>query len=298
MQNWPAPRVSDPAYPVAISAGRAAAAPGRMTTGLTEPSSPKNGIGTGRSAQILARASPPRTDPVNPAAAMAGCCSSRTPAGTPYTTANVPGGAPAPASASGHDLGGQHRGLRVPLVRLDHHRAAGRQRGRGIPARHREREREVGRGEHRDRADRVHHVPQPGHPGGRRAGDHVQVAAVGQHVAEHPQLAGGAGHLTGQPGGAQRGLGVGQRGQFRGPRVQRVGHRGQRLGPARRPGCGPRRGRPGGRRGRRVHRAVAGLRDRLAGGLPGPRVVSLDHRLPVLLSAPARPAGPRRTRAG
>ena len=99
MQNWPAPRVSDPAYPVAISAGRAAAAPGRMTTGLTEPSSPKNGIGTGRSAQILASASPPRTDPVNPAAAMAGCRSSRTPAGTPYTTANVPGGAPAPASA-------------------------------------------------------------------------------------------------------------------------------------------------------------------------------------------------------
>ncbi len=71
-----------------------------MTTGLTEPSSPKNGIGTGRSAQILASASPPRTDPVNPAAAMAGCCSSRTPAGTPYTTANVPGGAPTPASAS------------------------------------------------------------------------------------------------------------------------------------------------------------------------------------------------------
>ena len=39
----------------------------------------------------------------------------------------------------------------------------------------------------------------------------VGIAAVGQHIAEHPQLAGGAGHLAGQPGAAQGGLGVGQR---------------------------------------------------------------------------------------
>src|SRR5499426_1426283 len=82
-----------------MSPGRAAAAPGRMTTGLTDPSSPKNGIGTGRWAQTAARASPPRADPVNPAAAIAGCLSSRTPAPTPNTTAKVPAGAPAPASA-------------------------------------------------------------------------------------------------------------------------------------------------------------------------------------------------------
>src|SRR5215472_9414691 len=82
-----------------MSPGRAAAAPGRMTTGLTEPSSPKNGIGTGRCAQMAASASPPRADPVNPAAAIAGCFSSRTPASTPNTTAKVPAGAPTPASA-------------------------------------------------------------------------------------------------------------------------------------------------------------------------------------------------------
>ena len=56
-------------------------------------------MGAGRCAQIAASASPPRADPVNPAAAIAGCCSSLTPASTPYTMANVPSGAPAPASA-------------------------------------------------------------------------------------------------------------------------------------------------------------------------------------------------------
>src|SRR5689334_16962790 len=99
VQNWPVPRVSEPAYPVATAAGRENAAPGRTTTGLTEPSSPKNGIGTGRSAQTRARARPPAVDPVNPAAAISGCRSSRSPASTPCTRLNVPAGAPAAASA-------------------------------------------------------------------------------------------------------------------------------------------------------------------------------------------------------
>ena len=64
---------------MAIAAGRENAAPGSTTHGLTEPSSPKNGIGTGRSAQIRARARPPAVDPVNPAAASAGWPSSRRP---------------------------------------------------------------------------------------------------------------------------------------------------------------------------------------------------------------------------
>jgi len=37
VQNWPTPRVSDPAKPAAVSV---VAAPGRITVGLTLPSSP------------------------------------------------------------------------------------------------------------------------------------------------------------------------------------------------------------------------------------------------------------------
>ena len=122
----------------------------------------------------------------------------------------------------------------------------------------------------------------PGTPCGRRAGDHVQVAAVGQHVAEHPQLAGGAGHLAGQPGAAQGGLGVGQRGQVAGLGVQRIGHRPQRRGPASRAERLPAVRGGGRRRGRGVHCLVGGLLDRLPGGLAGPRVISLDHEPSVL----------------
>ena len=56
-------------------------------------------MGTGRSAAILASARPPPVDPVNPAAATAGCWSSLSPACTPWTRPNVPAGAPADASA-------------------------------------------------------------------------------------------------------------------------------------------------------------------------------------------------------
>src|ERR1700722_3441766 len=56
-------------------------------------------MGTGRSAAILARASPPPGNPVNPAAATAGSRSSRSPACTPWIRPNVPAGAPADASA-------------------------------------------------------------------------------------------------------------------------------------------------------------------------------------------------------
>src|SRR2546430_14011687 len=56
-------------------------------------------MGTGWSAAILARASPPPVEPVKPAAAMAGCRSSLSPACTPGIRPNVPAGAPAEASA-------------------------------------------------------------------------------------------------------------------------------------------------------------------------------------------------------
>ena len=56
-------------------------------------------MGTGRSAAIVASASPPPVDPVNPAAATAGWRSSLSPACTPWIRPNVPAGAPAEASA-------------------------------------------------------------------------------------------------------------------------------------------------------------------------------------------------------
>src|SRR5271157_5188127 len=56
-------------------------------------------MGAGRSAAILASARPPPVDPVNPAAATAGCWSSLSPACTPWIRPNVPAGAPAEASA-------------------------------------------------------------------------------------------------------------------------------------------------------------------------------------------------------
>ena len=42
------------------------AASGQTTTALTAPSSPKNGMGTGRAAAMSARARPPFSDPVKP----------------------------------------------------------------------------------------------------------------------------------------------------------------------------------------------------------------------------------------
>ena len=79
VQNWPAPMVSEPAQPLPIASPRAFTAAGITNIGLTEPSSPKNGIGSGRPAQRLNNARPPASDPVKPTALISGCCTNASP---------------------------------------------------------------------------------------------------------------------------------------------------------------------------------------------------------------------------
>ena len=57
-------------------------------------------MGSGRPFARSYSARPPPSDPVNPAAVMAGCWTSLRPASVPCSTANVPSGAPASASAA------------------------------------------------------------------------------------------------------------------------------------------------------------------------------------------------------
>src|SRR5260370_39254317 len=76
------------------------------------------GMGTGRSAAILASARPPPADPVTPAAATAGCWSSLSPACTPWMRPNVPAGAPADASAPATISAGTSEGTGGPPCAL------------------------------------------------------------------------------------------------------------------------------------------------------------------------------------
>ena len=83
VQNWPAPMVNDPAQPAPIPAPRAVTASGSRNIGLTEPSSPKNGIGSGRAAHRSNSARPPRKDPVKPTARITGFCTKAAPTALP-----------------------------------------------------------------------------------------------------------------------------------------------------------------------------------------------------------------------
>ena len=69
------------------------------TTGLSEPSSPWKGIGTGRAAAASNRARPPRTEPVNPAALTSGWRINPTPASNPWTRVTTSSGSPVRAAA-------------------------------------------------------------------------------------------------------------------------------------------------------------------------------------------------------
>ncbi len=96
VQNWPAPMVSDPAQPSAMPLARADIAAGSRNIGLTLPSSPKNGIGSGRPAQRSNSALPPASEPVKPTARISGCCTSEVPTSRrpPWISEKVPGGMP------------------------------------------------------------------------------------------------------------------------------------------------------------------------------------------------------------
>ncbi len=99
VQNWPVPRVIDAASPAPISSPRSAAAASVTRTGFRLPSSPWKGMGAGRAAAASYSALPPRTDPVNPAAATSGCPTSATPASKPWTRTTTSSGRPSWAAA-------------------------------------------------------------------------------------------------------------------------------------------------------------------------------------------------------
>ena len=79
VQNCPAPMVNEAAQPWASAPARVCIAFGRQNIGLTEPNSPKNGIGSGRLMHRLNKALPPAKDPVNPTARISGCCTTCAP---------------------------------------------------------------------------------------------------------------------------------------------------------------------------------------------------------------------------
>src|SRR6266571_1655331 len=149
-------------------------------------------MGTGRSAASLARASPPPVDPVNPAAAMAGCRSSLSPACTPWIRPNVPDGAPADASAPATIPAVTSEVTGCPSCAFT---------TTGQPAASAEAVSPPATENANGKVDPAqvrHHALGGGH------GD-VGVPAVPQNRREQAQLPGGAGHLAGEPFAAKRG---------------------------------------------------------------------------------------------
>ena len=101
-------------------------------------------------------------------------------------------------------------------VSLDHDRATGGERGRGVAAGGREGEREVARAEHRHGPDRHEHAPHVGprdRLGGgiRRVDDRLDVVARIEQRGERLELAGGPLELAAQPALGKAGLAPGHR---------------------------------------------------------------------------------------
>lgn len=137
----------------------------------------------------------------------------------------------------------------VGVMRLDDHRAARRERGGGVAARHRERQREVARAEDRDGSERHPALPDLGRVLARRvdarrrpargAGALRRVGAVTRGDAgrrraqvgrEQAQLPRRARDLSGQPGGGEPGLGRGAPDEITGQRVEPPGDRVEERG--------------------------------------------------------------------
>jgi hypothetical protein len=203
VQNWPAPMVSDPAHPLAIASPRALTASGSRNIGLTEPSSPKNGIGSGRWAQRSYSARPPASEPVKPTALISGCWTRR--------LADI-----ALAALDQREDAGMHAellecrvdrlsddlaGARMGGMALDHDRAAGGKCCRGVAAGGGEGQREVRRAEHGHRADRALEHAQVRTRQRRAIWQRLVMAAVEiiallDMAGEQPQLPGGAAALA------------------------------------------------------------------------------------------------------
>ena len=208
MQNWPAPRVSEPTYAVAsavdvavgeragedddrvdrrhlgVDRDRLGARGGRGDQG--EPAA----AGAGEADRLDPRVGHERLAELDrPCAARAGRRTCRR-AGRPCSTARV------------DRAGDEVAGARVGGVALDHDRAAGGQRGGGVAAGGGEGEREVAGAEDGDRAERDLPLADVGarqrravRQGGVDAD--AEVVAAAYDAGEHPQLAGGAADLAG-----------------------------------------------------------------------------------------------------
>ena len=98
VQNCPAPNEKEARNPVVIASARWAAAAAVTKTGLTLPSSPKNGIGTGRDTARSKSARPPASEPVKAPALIRGSSRPVRPASSPWMIAKAPLGAPASCS--------------------------------------------------------------------------------------------------------------------------------------------------------------------------------------------------------
>ena len=105
---------------------------------------------------------------------------------------------------AGDRAGDEGAGDRVGGVALHDDGAAGGERRGGVAARGGEGEREVAGPEDRDRAERHHPLTDVGARQGRtvrqrRVDAHAEVVALPDDAGEHPQLAGGAADLAGDP---------------------------------------------------------------------------------------------------
>ena len=96
VQNWPAPIVSEAAQPAPSAAARVFTASGRTNIGLTLPSSPKKGMGSGRLAHRSNSARPPASEPVKPTALISGWVTRALPTSRlpPCTRLKTPGSIP------------------------------------------------------------------------------------------------------------------------------------------------------------------------------------------------------------
>ena len=217
---------------------------------------------------------PTSVDPVNESLRTRESFSIASTAGPGFdvvTTLTTPSGTP----ASLQQRRQRERGQRGVLGRLEHHRAAGRERGADLAGGHRGRE--VPRGDQQAHADRlVHREDLVG--AGRRA--HEGALDAHRLLGVPAEELGRVGRLA--PGVAQRlaVLGRHQPGELLGPGGHQLERLAQDLGPL--PG---RRGRPAGQRGlrradrvKRVRRgAVGDLSQRLLGG----RVEHRERRAPL-----------------
>ena len=160
---------------------------------------------------------PPPREPVKPTALMRGSATSAAPSsstGAERAARTRLRAGRMSATAAWIARPTSSRGARVGRMRLDHDRAAGRERRGGVAARDREREREVAGAEHRDRAERdlaqaQVRARQRLALRQRRVDARVEPLAVAHHLGEQPQLADGAAALAFEAGARQAGLGRG-----------------------------------------------------------------------------------------